>query len=78
MYEIRDTHLKEIYSEYKKIDVEEVNKSINTMKLSQDLAKCYQTILKTMFDHNQYSSIATRKSQFNMIGESMGFLVNDC
>lgn len=78
LFEIRDTKLKEINTAFKKIDVEEVNKNMNTMKVSHDLAKSYQTILQTMFDHNQYSSIATRQSQFNLIGDSMGFLVNDC
>ena len=75
---IRDTKLTEINQAFKKIDVEEVNQTLNSMKVSHDLAKSYQTILQTMFDHNQYSSIAARSVQFNMIGDSMQHLVKDC
>ena len=75
---IRDTKLTEINQAFKKIDVEEVNQTLNSMKVSHDLAKSYQSILQTMFDHNQYSSIAARSVQFNMIGDSMQHLVKDC
>jgi hypothetical protein len=62
LYNIRDSKLKEINSAFKKIDLEEVNLGLNTMKISHDLAKSYSDILQTMFDNNQYSSIATRQS----------------
>lgn len=52
LHSIRDSKLTEINQAFKKIDVEEVNQTLNTMKVSHDLAKSYSTILQTMFDHN--------------------------
>jgi hypothetical protein len=45
LFTIRDSKLTEINQAFKKIDVEEVNLGLNSMKVSHDLAKSYSTML---------------------------------
>ncbi|TNV81461.1 hypothetical protein FGO68_gene8954 [Halteria grandinella] len=78
LFTLRDEKLLEINTLFSQVDVNEVNKGLNTMRVSHDLAKSYQNLIQTMFDHNQYSSIAIRQNQFTMMGESMTHLVRDC
>ena len=52
LFEIRDSKLNEFNEIFKKIDVEEVNKALNSITVSHDLASSYTKLLQTMFDHN--------------------------